>query len=157
MTVLCRVSSLFPEIHILIRYRMITQAGSCKAASAKKLAERFPYMLNVVILILMMRKAENIPAGLDQYMMKAGQTILPEIYHSNRGCKDNRFRFEKKQSNIVVRNYEGEIHKGGAYKKIYEYWWFIDECFQPWKEAMPAYEKDMEVYNVQQKAKKGKG
>lgn len=47
-------------------------------------------------------------------------------YHSQRGRKDNRFRFEKKQSNIMVRNYKGEIHKGGAYKKIYDYWWFID-------------------------------
>lgn len=47
-------------------------------------------------------------------------------YHSNRGRKDNRFRFEKKQSNIVVRNYKGGIHKGGAYKKLYDYWCFID-------------------------------
>lgn len=34
--------------------------------------------------------------------------------------------FYKNHSNRVVRNYNGEIHRGGSYKKYFDYWWTID-------------------------------
>ena len=38
----------------------------------------------------------------------------------------NRFAYYKKYSNRRVRRYKGGIHKGGAYKKIFDYWYEAD-------------------------------
>lgn len=37
-----------------------------------------------------------------------------------------RYQVHRKQSNISVRNYKDEIHKGGMYRKIYDFWWLAD-------------------------------
>ena len=43
-----------------------------------------------------------------------------------RGCHNNRFRYWLTISNRKVRRYKGEIPKGGAYRKIFDYWWTVD-------------------------------
>lgn len=40
--------------------------------------------------------------------------------------KGNRYRYYKRYSNKVVRHYEGDLHNGKSYKKIYDFWWSVD-------------------------------
>lgn len=40
--------------------------------------------------------------------------------------KGNRYQWCKKYANSLVRNYKGDIAKGAAYKRIYDYWWEVD-------------------------------
>lgn len=37
--------------------------------------------------------------------------------------KYNRYCWGKMYANRAVRNYSEEIHKGAAYKRIFDYWW----------------------------------
>lgn len=38
----------------------------------------------------------------------------------------SRYQFYKKYANRVMRRYKEEIHKGGSYKKCFDYWWTVD-------------------------------
>jgi hypothetical protein len=44
-------------------------------------------------------------------------------YRGNHKCHGS--KFYKKYSNHVVRRYNGEIHSGGSYKKIFDFWWEV--------------------------------
>lgn len=46
------------------------------------------------------------------------------LYRAKR--KGNRYTYYKKYSNKRVRRYNGEIHKGNMYRKIFDYWWTVD-------------------------------
>ena len=43
-----------------------------------------------------------------------------------RGGHNNRFRYWRRVSNRKVRRYRGDVHNGGAYRKIFDYWWTVD-------------------------------
>jgi len=44
-----------------------------------------------------------------------------------RGNHDgSRYKFYKRYANKNVRRYQGELHNGGSYKKVYDYWWSVD-------------------------------
>lgn len=43
-----------------------------------------------------------------------------------RGCHHNRFRYWRRVSNRKVRRYRGDVHNGGSYRKIFDYWWTVD-------------------------------
>lgn len=43
-----------------------------------------------------------------------------------RGTHNNRFRYWRRVSNRKVRRYRGDVHNGGAYRKIFDYWWTVD-------------------------------
>lgn len=43
-----------------------------------------------------------------------------------RGSHNNRFRYWRRVSNRKVRRYRGDVHNGGAYRKIFDYWWTVD-------------------------------
>lgn len=45
------------------------------------------------------------------------------IYRGNH--KTNGYKYYKKYANRAVRNYKGVIHKGGSYKKVFDYWWTV--------------------------------
>ncbi|MBD5526746.1 MAG: hypothetical protein HDR04_20575 [Lachnospiraceae bacterium] len=53
---------------------------------------------------------------------------FPKPYYVRywRSSQRSRFQYWKKYSNGYVRRYKGEIHKGCAYKKIFDYWWTVD-------------------------------
>lgn len=40
--------------------------------------------------------------------------------------KGNRYQWCKRYSNRIIRNYGDEIHRGAAYKRLYDYWWIVD-------------------------------
>lgn len=40
--------------------------------------------------------------------------------------KNGRYSYYKTYSNRVVRRYKGTIANGGAYKKVFDYWWTVD-------------------------------
>ena len=46
------------------------------------------------------------------------------LYRDNH--KGGRYKYYKKYANRCVRRCKGEIHSGGAYKKIFDYWWTVD-------------------------------
>lgn len=53
--------------------------------------------------------------------------IKPYYKRQYRGNhKGNRYQWCKKYANRSVRNYEREIAKGAAYKRIYDYWLEVD-------------------------------
>lgn len=39
--------------------------------------------------------------------------------------KFNSSRWGKRYSNRIIRNYKEEIHKGAAYKRVWDYWWYL--------------------------------
>ena len=53
---------------------------------------------------------------------------VPKPYYVRywRSSQRSSFQYFKKYSNECVRRYKGEIHKGCAYKKIFDYWWACD-------------------------------
>lgn len=46
------------------------------------------------------------------------------LYRGNH--KHNRYKYYKKYANRCVRRYKGELHSGGSYKKVFDYWWTVD-------------------------------
>ena len=46
------------------------------------------------------------------------------LYRGNH--KSNRYSWYKKYANRCVRRYKGELHSGGSYKKVFDYWWSVD-------------------------------
>ena len=40
--------------------------------------------------------------------------------------RTRRFKYWRDISNRKVRRYKGDIHSGGFYKKIFDYWWAVD-------------------------------
>lgn len=40
--------------------------------------------------------------------------------------KGGRYSYYKKYANRRVRRYKGEIHNGGSYRKVSEFWWNVD-------------------------------
>ena len=53
-----------------------------------------------------------------------GTVYYRRTYKGNH--KRNRYKYYKKYSNRKVRRYKGEIHRGGSYKKVFNYWWTVD-------------------------------
>lgn len=53
-----------------------------------------------------------------------GTVYYKKTYRGNH--KGNRYSYYKKYSNRKVRRYNGEIHNGSNYKKIFDYWWTVD-------------------------------
>lgn len=43
-----------------------------------------------------------------------------------RGCHNNRFKYWRKIAGRKVRRYKGDVHNGGFYKKVFDYWWTVD-------------------------------
>lgn len=53
-----------------------------------------------------------------------GTIYYKKIYRGNH--KGNRYTYFKKHSNRCVRRYKEELHKGGSYKKVFDYWWTVN-------------------------------
>ena len=53
-----------------------------------------------------------------------GTVYYRRTYKGNH--KRNKYTYYKKYSNRKVRRYKGEIHRGGSYKKVFDYWWTVD-------------------------------
>lgn len=54
------------------------------------------------------------------------ENICDTVYYRRayRGNHKNSGSFYlKRQSNRMVRRYKDEIHKGGSYRKVFDYWW----------------------------------
>ncbi len=76
--------------------------------------------------------ADNIHSGAthvtEEWSMTKSRTITKpyykRIYRGNRS--NNRYKLYKRVSNKKVRNYKGDISNGGAYKKVFDYWWSVD-------------------------------
>ena len=62
------------------------------------------------------------------YMDETADGPLKKPYYKRywRGCHNNRFKYWLKISNRKVRRYKGDVHSGGFYRKIFDYWWTVD-------------------------------
>lgn len=54
-----------------------------------------------------------------------GYVENPKPYYK-RYYRGSRSAFLKKMSNRKIRRYNGEIRKGAAYHRLYDFWWEID-------------------------------
>lgn len=62
------------------------------------------------------------------YMDETADGPLKKSYYRRywRGCHNNRFKYWLKVSNRKIRRYKGDVHGGGFYRKIFDYWWTVD-------------------------------
>ena len=56
------------------------------------------------------------------YVGGIGYVKLPKPYYK-RIYRRKASRYIKRASNKNVRRYQGELSKGGMYRKVYDYWW----------------------------------
>lgn len=61
-----------------------------------------------------------------QGYIKNPKPYYKRLYHDNHSKGKGYYKYYKKYSNRCVRRYKKEIHSGGAYKKIFDYWWTVD-------------------------------
>ena len=61
-----------------------------------------------------------------QGYIKNPKPYYKRLYHDNHSRGKGLYKYYKKYSNRCVRRYKKEIHSGGAYKKIFDYWWTVD-------------------------------
>ncbi len=60
------------------------------------------------------------------YMDENANGDLLEKPYYRRYWRGSRFKEWRDISNRKVRRYKGDIHNGGFYKKIFDYWWTVD-------------------------------
>lgn len=62
------------------------------------------------------------------YMDETTHGSIKKPYYRRywRGDHNNRFKYWLKASNRKVRRYKGDIHNGGFYRKIFDYWQRVD-------------------------------
>ena len=56
--------------------------------------------------------------------VKNPKPYYKRMYRDNH--KGGRYKYYKKYANRCVRRYKGELHNGGSYKKVFDYWWTVD-------------------------------
>lgn len=73
-----------------------------------------------------LKRLSELPGGFSGaiYDDRGAKPYYRRYYRSGR--RNNRFKYYLKCAETKVRKYKGDIHKGGAYRKVFDFWWFVD-------------------------------